>query len=318
MSIALARSLGSSGMWLDGVWNDPRYNQVALLRSLPLPRPRRAHPRPPARPRRAAGRPPQAAAGGASRPDPHPDVQRPREAPGRRAHRGPGPRDLRPGPRRHPPPAPRRDRRRDRPRLRLAGRPRRRRILHRLVALNRERAAEEARGLVRWLRPDSRTPPAAPPPPPPRPSSTSARPSPPPARSPPGPASSPSRWPPCARRCATPARPPLPTSPAASAAPAPSSVAPLLETLAALGHARPPPAAATPPEPARTLTFVRGRKARTLSSIIMHLLEVRTVRTPARLTRSSARSPAAARPRALPDRRGRAAAGERQLGEAVH
>jgi hypothetical protein len=31
-------------------------------------------------------------------------------------------------------------------------------ILHRLVALNRERAAEEARGLVRWLRPDYQNP----------------------------------------------------------------------------------------------------------------------------------------------------------------
>ena len=31
-------------------------------------------------------------------------------------------------------------------------------ILHRLVDLNRERAAEEARGLVRWLRPDYQNP----------------------------------------------------------------------------------------------------------------------------------------------------------------
>ncbi|MDX5391134.1 MAG: class I SAM-dependent DNA methyltransferase, partial [Rhodobacterales bacterium] len=31
-------------------------------------------------------------------------------------------------------------------------------ILHRLVALNRERAAEEARGLIRWLRPDYQNP----------------------------------------------------------------------------------------------------------------------------------------------------------------
>jgi hypothetical protein len=31
-------------------------------------------------------------------------------------------------------------------------------ILHRLVALNRERAAEEARGLMRWLRPDYQNP----------------------------------------------------------------------------------------------------------------------------------------------------------------
>ena len=31
-------------------------------------------------------------------------------------------------------------------------------ILHRLVALNRERAAEEARGHIRWLRPDYQNP----------------------------------------------------------------------------------------------------------------------------------------------------------------
>ena len=31
-------------------------------------------------------------------------------------------------------------------------------ILHRLVALNRERAAEEAQGLVRWLRPEFQNP----------------------------------------------------------------------------------------------------------------------------------------------------------------
>jgi hypothetical protein len=31
-------------------------------------------------------------------------------------------------------------------------------ILHRLVALNKERAAEEARGLIRWLRPDYQNP----------------------------------------------------------------------------------------------------------------------------------------------------------------
>ena len=31
-------------------------------------------------------------------------------------------------------------------------------ILHRLVDLNRERAAEEARGLIRWLRPDYQNP----------------------------------------------------------------------------------------------------------------------------------------------------------------
>jgi hypothetical protein len=31
-------------------------------------------------------------------------------------------------------------------------------ILHRLVALNRERAAEEARGMVRWLRPEYQNP----------------------------------------------------------------------------------------------------------------------------------------------------------------
>ncbi|MCC6007758.1 MAG: class I SAM-dependent DNA methyltransferase, partial [Rhodobacteraceae bacterium] len=31
-------------------------------------------------------------------------------------------------------------------------------ILHRLVDLNRDRAAEEARGLVRWLRPDYQNP----------------------------------------------------------------------------------------------------------------------------------------------------------------
>jgi hypothetical protein len=31
-------------------------------------------------------------------------------------------------------------------------------ILHRLVELNRERATEEARGLVRWLRPDYQNP----------------------------------------------------------------------------------------------------------------------------------------------------------------
>lgn len=31
-------------------------------------------------------------------------------------------------------------------------------ILSRLVALNRERAAEEARGLVRWLRPEYQAP----------------------------------------------------------------------------------------------------------------------------------------------------------------
>lgn len=34
-------------------------------------------------------------------------------------------------------------------------------ILERLVALNRERAAEEARGLVRWLRPEYQAPEAA-------------------------------------------------------------------------------------------------------------------------------------------------------------
>ena len=34
-------------------------------------------------------------------------------------------------------------------------------ILERLVALNRERAAEEARGLVRWLRPEYQAPGAA-------------------------------------------------------------------------------------------------------------------------------------------------------------
>jgi hypothetical protein len=31
-------------------------------------------------------------------------------------------------------------------------------ILHRLVALNRERAAEEARGVIRWLRPEFQNP----------------------------------------------------------------------------------------------------------------------------------------------------------------
>ena len=35
-------------------------------------------------------------------------------------------------------------------------------VLERLVALNAERAAEEARGLVRWLRPDFQNPQAAP------------------------------------------------------------------------------------------------------------------------------------------------------------
>jgi hypothetical protein len=35
-------------------------------------------------------------------------------------------------------------------------------ILHRLVSLNAERAAEEHRGLVRWLRPDFQSPGGAP------------------------------------------------------------------------------------------------------------------------------------------------------------
>ncbi|MBK7011853.1 MAG: hypothetical protein IPH43_03605 [Xanthomonadales bacterium] len=34
-------------------------------------------------------------------------------------------------------------------------------VLERLVALNAERAAEEARGLVRWLRPDYQNPTSA-------------------------------------------------------------------------------------------------------------------------------------------------------------
>ena len=212
--------------------------QVPLLRPLPLPRPRRPHPRPPARPRRAARRPPQAPAGGASRPDPHPDVQRAGEAPGRRAHRGPGPRDLRQRPRRHPPPAPRRDRRRDRPRLRLAGRPLRRR--RSCTASSRSTASappRRRRASSAGSAPSSRTPTAAPPPPPPRPSSTSARPPPPRPRSPPGRASCPSRWPPSARRSPTPARPPPPTSPAASAAPAPP---------ASRRSSKPSPPSATP------------------------------------------------------------------------
>jgi hypothetical protein len=38
-------------------------------------------------------------------------------------------------------------------------------LLTRLVALNHERAAEEQRGHIRWLRPDYQAPTAAPPPP---------------------------------------------------------------------------------------------------------------------------------------------------------
>ena len=112
-------------------------------------------------------------------------------------------------------------------------------ILHRLVALNRERAAEEAQGLVRWLRPAFQNPDGRAAAPAATPeldlgeaAAAAARE----ARL--APPRCPSRWPPCARRCSTPARPSPPTSPAASAAPAPTSVAPLLETLAALGHAR--------------------------------------------------------------------------------
>ena len=110
-------------------------------------------------------------------------------------------------------------------------------ILHRLVALNRERAAEEAQGLVRWLRPEFQNPTAAPPPPPPRPSSPSARP-PPPAAKPDWPRLLPEQIAAVRAALTTPARPPPPTSPAASAAPAPPASPPLLETLAALGHAR--------------------------------------------------------------------------------
>lgn len=100
-------------------------------------------------------------------------------------------------------------------------------ILRRLVALNAERAAEERRGLVRWLRPDFQNPggPAAATestqgelaladPPPPRPS---------PARSPPGPSPSPSKPPPSAPPWpAVPPRRPT-TSPATTAAPAPTA-----------------------------------------------------------------------------------------------
>ncbi len=112
-------------------------------------------------------------------------------------------------------------------------------ILHRLVALNRERAAEEAQGLVRWLRPEFQNPAGRAAAPPPRPNSPSAKPPPPQPRNPTGRASSPSRWPPSAPR----------SQDAGEAAPADiarrfrraraTTVAPLLETLAALGHARP-------------------------------------------------------------------------------
>ncbi len=93
-------------------------------------------------------------------------------------------------------------------------------ILRRLVALNAERAAEEARGLVRWLRPEFQNPDgrAARPP---RPSSTSAKPPSRRGRGRTGRARCPSRWRRCARRSRPSARPVPPTSPAASAAPAP-------------------------------------------------------------------------------------------------
>ena len=66
------------------------------------------------------------------------------------------------GPRRRPPPAPRRTRHRRPRRLRLV-RPRPRAdtrptLLDRLVALNAERAAEEAAGHIRWLRPEFQNP----------------------------------------------------------------------------------------------------------------------------------------------------------------
>ena len=122
-------------------------------------------------------------------------------------------------------------------------------ILHRLVALNRERAAEEAQGLVRWLRPEFQNPagraaaPAATPELALGETAAAA------ARSPTGRASSPSRWPPSAPPSPTPARPPPPTSPAASAAPAPPPSPPSSKPSPPSATPAPPTAAATPPEP---------------------------------------------------------------------
>ncbi len=120
----------------------------------PPKRSSRAHPRS----RRAARRTSQAGTGRA--PGPHADraLQRPGEAAGRRGADREGARHPRAraglG---HEAPA-RADRCRRVRRLRLAAGSADEEILARLVELNKERRAEEAKGLVRWLRPEYQAP----------------------------------------------------------------------------------------------------------------------------------------------------------------
>ncbi len=100
-------------------------------------------------------------------------------------------------------------------------------ILTRLVALNAERAAEERRGLIRWLRPEFQN--AAGPPPRPASTPTSTKPpAPPPPRPPPanapGPKPSPSKPRPSAPNSPPSPPPPMPPpSPPPSKAPAPTA-----------------------------------------------------------------------------------------------